>query len=186
MWFDSWPEVLRTLFSGGAAYVTLVLILRLSGKRTLSQLNAFDFIVTVALGSTLATILLSADVAWIEGVTAMVLLAVLQFVVAFVSSRWRPFRKLVTSSPRVLLRDGRMDEGALRSARLSPAEVTQAVRAAGSGDVRDVGAVVLETNGKLSVITKENLGDASSLDDIPTWSGRGRPAPERASGHPQG
>ena len=80
MWFDSWSDVLRTLLLGGAAYVTLVLVLRVSGRRTLSQLNAFDFVVTVALGSTLATILLSSDVAWAEGATALILLAALQFV----------------------------------------------------------------------------------------------------------
>ena len=62
MWFDNWAEVARVLLVGSAAYAVLVLILRVSGKRTLSQLNIFDFVVTVAFGSTLATILLNANV----------------------------------------------------------------------------------------------------------------------------
>lgn len=56
MWFDSWSDILRIILVGAASYTTLVAILRLSGKRTLGQLNVFDFVVTVALGSTLATI----------------------------------------------------------------------------------------------------------------------------------
>jgi uncharacterized membrane protein YcaP (DUF421 family) len=69
----------------------LVLILRVSAQRTLSQMNAFDFVVTVGLGSTLATILLSRDVSWAEGVTALAMLTALQFLVARFSTRSRVF-----------------------------------------------------------------------------------------------
>lgn len=57
--FISWEGVVRVLVTSVLAYVGLVLLLRISGKRTLTKLNAFDLVVTVALGSTLATILLS-------------------------------------------------------------------------------------------------------------------------------
>lgn len=116
MWFQSWDGVLRVLAVGSAAYVGLVVVLRASGKRTLSQLNVFDFIVTVALGSTLATILLSKDVSWLEGITALLLLTALQYVVAALSSRWGLFRRTITASPTLLLRDGLIDTDALRSA----------------------------------------------------------------------
>ena len=68
--FDSWGALGRIILVGALAYFALVLILRASGKRTLSKLNAFDLVVTVALGSTLATVLLSKDVALAEGVVA--------------------------------------------------------------------------------------------------------------------
>ena len=55
MWFDSWSDVLRTVMLGAASYVTVIVVLRLSGKRTLSQLNAFDFVVAIALGSVMAS-----------------------------------------------------------------------------------------------------------------------------------
>ena len=57
--FESWTGLLRVLLVGPLAYAALVLILRVSGKRTLSKFNAFDFVVTIALGLTLATILLN-------------------------------------------------------------------------------------------------------------------------------
>ncbi|UFU04479.1 DUF421 domain-containing protein [Ruania suaedae] len=166
MWFDSWSDVIRTVVLGTAAYATLVLILRVSGKRTLSQLNAFDFVVTVALGSTLATILLSTDVSWAQGTAALLLLAALQFVLALCTARWQALRRAVTSSPAVLLRDGRMDAAALRSARLTESEVRQAVRSAGSGDLADIAVVVLETDGRLSVIPRSQWGDGSALSDV--------------------
>ena len=58
------------------------MVLRISGKRTLATLNAFDFVVTVAVGSTVATVLLSFAVALAEGVLALTLLVTLQWVVA--------------------------------------------------------------------------------------------------------
>ncbi len=166
MWFDSWFDVLRTIALGAASYATLILILRASGKRTLSQLNAFDFVVTVAFGSTFATILLNSSVSWAEGAAALALLAALQFVVAWASSHWRAARGVVTGEPSVLLRDGVIDADALRRQRLARSEVLQAVRSSGTGDLSKVALVVLETNGTLSVISSSTLGDGSALADL--------------------
>jgi uncharacterized membrane protein YcaP (DUF421 family) len=82
MLFDSWTGLGRVLIVGTLAYAALVLLLRISGKRTLTKLNAFDLIVTVALGSTLATVLLSSSVALAEGVAALALLILLQYLIA--------------------------------------------------------------------------------------------------------
>lgn len=70
IFFDSWESIFRTVVITILAYVLLILLLRVSGKRTLSKMNAFDFIVTIALGSTLATVMLNKNVALIDGVLA--------------------------------------------------------------------------------------------------------------------
>src|SRR5690606_10104681 len=84
MWFDSWSDIARVVLVGCATYALLVVLLRSFGGRTLAQLNAFDFIVTVALGSTLATVLLSSDVAWAEGAVGIAVLVALQFAIAWI------------------------------------------------------------------------------------------------------
>lgn len=166
MWFDSWSDVVRVALVGAAAYVALVLILRASGKRTLAKLNAFDLVVTVALGSTLATILLSSDVAFVEGITALVLLAALQFVVAKLTTLAPGVRSIVTAKPVLVVRDGRVLDEALTSQRLTLDEVRQAVRSSGHGDISLIAAVVLETDGTLSVIPSKARGDGWSLRDV--------------------
>ena len=100
MFFDGWQPLLRTLVFGALAYVVLITLLRVSGKRTLSKMNAFDFVVTVALGSTLATILLSKDVTLAQGSVALALLIGLQFLVTWSSVRVRWIRALVTATRR--------------------------------------------------------------------------------------
>lgn len=166
MWFDTWSGVVRVLAVGSAAYIALIVILRISGKRTLAKLNAFDLIVTVALGSTLATILLSSSVAWAEGATAFALLAGLQLVVAAVASRVPAARDLLTAHPTVLARDGALLDEALRQQRVAVAEVRQALRGSGCGDLDQVAVVVLETDGSISVISRDQYGDGWALADV--------------------
>ena len=166
MWFDSWSDLGRIIVIGLSAYVTVVGILRLSGKRTLAKLNAFDLVVTVALGSTLATILLSSDVTWTEGALALALLASAQYAVAWLVVRWPRLRTVVTSRPTLVLRNGEPLPDALREQRISVDEIRQAVRATGSGDLASIAAIVLESDGSLSVVPAEKLGSGSSLEGV--------------------
>ena len=173
MFFDRWSDVGRVLAMGLAAYVVMVAVLRVSGKRTLAKLNAFDLVVTVALGSVLATIALSSEVSLIEGVAAIVVLIVAQLTVAWSSVHLPALRALIRSEPTVVVRDGEIVESALRSSRLTSQELMQAVRASGSGSFDAIAAVVLETDGSLSVITREQFGSGDALP------GEGRASADR-------
>jgi len=166
MLFDTWAGVARTLVAGFLAYAGLVIMLRWSGKRTLSKMNAFDFIVTVALGSTLATVLLSKTVPLAEGLLALMLLIGLQFVVTWASVRIGLVRRLVTGEPQLLLEHGRLLPVALRRVRVTESEVRAAVREAGVCDLAVVTAVVLETDGSLSVLRRGEGEGLSSLADV--------------------
>ena len=166
IFFDGWPALGRTLVVGVLAYAAMVAILRISGNRTLSKMNAFDFIVTVALGSTLATVLLSKDVSLAEGVLALALLVALQFVVTWSSVRAGWVRRAVTGEAVLLLYQGELLEAAMRRARVTEGEVRVAVRAAGIRDLVDVEAMVLETDASFSVIKKGGPTRATSLDDV--------------------
>lgn len=152
MLFDNLYGLLRVLVISVLAYAALIIVLRAAGKRSLAKLNAFDLVVTVALGSTLATVLLTSDVALLEGVLAFAMLALLQWVVARLSIAWPLFATLVRSSPRLLVEDGRYREQAMAAERVTRSEIAAVVRSAGIGRIEDVAAVVLETDGSMSVI----------------------------------
>jgi uncharacterized membrane protein YcaP (DUF421 family) len=166
MLFQRWGDVGRVLAMSLLVYPTLVLVLRVSGKRTLAKMNAFDLVVTVALGSTLATILLSAEVSLAEGVLALVLLVALQLAVAWVSVRVGWFRRVVKASPALLLHQGALLEDQLRAERVTAGEVRQAARSQGIGGLELVEAVVLETDGSFSVIPRSQAGSGSALADL--------------------
>jgi uncharacterized membrane protein YcaP (DUF421 family) len=163
--FSSWDGLIRVFVVGTLAYVALVLLLRVSGNRTLSKMNAFDLVVTVALGSTLATIILSKDVALAEGVIAFALLIGLQFGITWLSVRSGTVRHLVKSEPALLFYQGQFLPDQMRRSRVLEAEVRAAIREQGIAGLRDVEAVVLETDGAFSVVTR-GKGLATSLASL--------------------
>ncbi len=155
-------NVVRTGALGVLAYVGLVLVLRTSGKRTLSKLNAFDLVVTVALGSCLATVLLSNDTSLLQGMVAFSVLAAMQFCVAWVSVRSRRVSQIVKSSPALLYYHGEFLWEALRRERVTREELYAAARSSGLACFEHADAIILESDGKLSVLH----GGAQELSSI--------------------
>ena len=178
-WHDmlvgSASALLRTLVVGVLAYVALVLLLRASGKRTLSKFNAFDFIVTIALGSTLASVLTSQQVSLLQGVTALAVLLGLQFAITWLSVRVARVREIVKGEPTLLAHRGEALAGALRRERVTMEELHAAVRESGAGSLEDVEAAVLETDGTITVVLDTGEGRATAFRHV-----RGHPAHERA------
>lgn len=152
---------------GAVAYAMLVLLLRASGKRTLTKLNAFDLVVTVALGSTLATVLLNKSVSLAEGMLAFAVLIALQFAITWASVRSERVRRLVKSEPTLLLHRGRFLDSAMRSQRVTRDELLAVLRANGETEPDRVAAVVLETDGSFSVICS---GQAAAAETFPSTS----------------
>jgi uncharacterized membrane protein YcaP (DUF421 family) len=165
MFFNDAFSLLRVFIVGTLAYLSLVLLLRVSGKRTLSKMNAFDLVVTVAIGSTLATVLLSKDVALADGVAAFTLLIGLQYVITWLSVRSRRVENLIKAEPSLLYFNGRFLE-AMKSERVTEAEVRAAVRSQGLSEMESVAAVVLETDGSLTVLRNQDDQVFTSLKGI--------------------
>ncbi len=164
-----WPQaadLLRLAVVAPLSYVALIVILRVSGKRMLSKMNAFDLIVTVALGSTLATVVLSKQVALAEGVLALALLVALQYVVAWSGSRSPRVRRVTESRPTLVLFRGQFLSAALRDENLAEDDVRSALRSEDIATLQEVEAVVLEANGKLSVIHPPAEGGSSTLEGV--------------------
>ncbi len=158
VFFDGWTGLGRTAISGLLGYLGVVLLLRASGKRTLSKMNMFDFIVTVAMGSVLATITLSHDVSLAEGMVAIGVLIGAQFVVTWCSVRSEHFQDLVKASPSLLYHSGEWLRAEMRRERVTEAEMLAAVRMSGFEDLSDRIAIVLETDGTLTVIERPDGG----------------------------
>ena len=150
--FDGWAGPARTAVVGVLAYVALVCLLRVAGKRTLSKMNAFDLVVTVALGSTLASALTSNAVTLVQCATAFLVLVLLQYGVAFSASRSRRFSRVVKASPKLLVARGRVLDDELRRERVAVDELLSALRAHGLSSPSEAAAVVLETDGTFTVL----------------------------------
>jgi uncharacterized membrane protein YcaP (DUF421 family) len=171
VFFDHWESLVRIVLIGTFAYAGTVFLLRISGNRTLSKMNSFDLVVTIAFGSTLSTVLTDSQVSLAEGLAAIALLVVLQFLLTWLSVRSRSISLLVKTQPTILVKDGDFRKDAMRRIRVTEDEIRSAIRQHGLGGVEQVAAVVLETDGSMSVISIRLQG---SLDALQGVQGQGK------------
>lgn len=166
LFFENWQSLLRTLIITILAYTTMVFMLRGFGKRTLSKMNAFDFIVTVALGSSLATVALNKGVPLANGALAFLLLMSLQFIITWLSVRVRKVKEIITNNPTLLLYKGEVFHNILKKERITMEEIYVAARKKGIAELKDIDVIVLETTGDITVISKMATLQAETLKDV--------------------
>ena len=121
----------RVLVIAPLSYITLAIVIRIAGKRVLSNMNPFDLLVTVAAGSTLAGFVLDPQVSFRTGVFALLVPLALQFGVAWFSSHSKRFEKAVKQHPALLLLDGEMNHEMLDHEMITEEEVLEAARKRG-------------------------------------------------------
>lgn len=168
----SWEAVLHTLITGTLSYVGLIIFLRISGKRTLSKWNSFDFVVTVAFGSILASVFLTGSTSLVQAMTAIGLLISYQFILTWLSVRTQKVQSLIKAKPTLLVLKGELLETTLKRKRVTKGEVLAAIRSHGYGSLKEIGAVVLETNGNFSVIPSLDINQASAMADVEGFHNR--------------
>ncbi|WP_347861868.1 YetF domain-containing protein [Salimicrobium sp. PL1-032A] len=168
MFFDSWVDIWNILIKGIIIYPSVIVMLKVSGKRTPSTFNIFDWVITVAFGSLVGSFLISKSISLAEGLFALGLLIILQFIVTWLSVRSSRFASIVKSEPVLLFHQGEFYPEALKKTRITRTEILQTARQEGIGSLTLVEAVVLETNGRLSVIKKAEDHPTDVLKGVDT------------------
>jgi uncharacterized membrane protein YcaP (DUF421 family) len=162
--FDSWETLWPVLTVGVVGYAGLVALSRISGNRILSKLNSFDLVITIAFGSILRSILLDSKINLLQGLWAIALLVFLPFAVTWISGYSRFVSHMMRACPMLLEKDGRMLHANMKHARIiEEGEVRDALLQQGLGMPVRAAAVMLETDGGLSVIS---TGHGSTLDAL--------------------
>lgn len=184
--FESWYNVVRTVTLSVVGFAALIVLLRVSGKRTLSKMNVFDFVFVVAVGSVFASMIISKDVTLIEGLAALATLVLIQIGLAELATRSPLAERIINGEPALLLSRGQFISRALKRERVTEEEIRAAIRAKGVTRVEDVDAVVLENDGTLTVAWTSKEPGASSLVDAKGPDGRtAAERAKRAGGKPK-
>jgi len=166
--FESWYNIGRTVSLAIIGFTALIILLRGSGKRTLSKLNVFDFVFVVAVGSVFASSIMSKDVTLVEGIFALATLIGIQMVLAELAARSKTAERIINGEPALVFSRGQFLHRALKRERITEEEVRAAIRAEGITRVEDVDAVVLENDGTLTVAWQsEGPGNSSLIDAKP-------------------
>lgn len=165
--FDSMTRLLDVVVSAAIVYVAVVGFVRLSGKRSTAQMNNFDWVVTVAMGSLMASGILSDSVSIADSVAAIGTLLVLQWLLTRAMIRWPVVSRTVRAAPSLLYHHDAFQSEEMNRERISRYEVLAAVRENGFADMENVQTVILEADGSISVLPRTDADPENpALQDI--------------------
>lgn len=163
MFFNNIDKIKEIALMAVLFYFAIIVVLRLSGKRTLSDLNAFDFVVTVTIGSIAATTILSGDTTFADGFVAITSLVLLQYIVAKLDAHFKFVSKILKSDPTLVYYEGEFLEKNMLKMRITKNDILQEARQSGGTVLENVQAVILESNGKLSIIKGLDKSEVKGL-----------------------
>ena len=162
--------IARGLLLGAVGLAFVILLVRVIGLRSFSKMTAFDFVITLATGSLLASAgTVSSWPNYLQALVAIVALMGLQVILAIYRRSYGGASSPIENEPLILMRDGVFLDAALKASRVSRDDVLAKLRAANVLRLPDVRAVVLETTGDISVLHGDHLDD-ELMDGV-----RGRP-----------
>ena len=166
LFYDDFENMIRIVISAPIIYLLVIGYIQLMGKRTTSQMNSFDWIVTVAMGSIVASIVLLKNVPIIDGALAIFTLMGLQYIITKLMVHFKLWRKIVRSTPELLVFEGKFIEENMVKERMVKSEIYAAIRESDINGISEVYAVVLETDATFSVISKNEKNTPLSLIDV--------------------
>lgn len=162
-WFDfSWTMVQAVVLSAIGIYVAIIVFTRLAGKRSFSKMSSFDFAMTVAVGSIIATTVLSSSVSLWAGITGLSAVYLLQ-ITAALSRRLKFMQNLIDNTPLLLMDGDKILDDNLRKAHVTEADLRSKLREANVIKLEQVRAVVMETTGDISVLHTQDAN--ANLED---------------------
>ena len=156
---SSLPEVvLRTAI----VYLFVVVVLRLSGKREVGQMSVLELVVILVISDAVQNSMVGENTTLWGGLVAVATLLAMDFALKAVAKRSKTLSKAIEGEPRLLVRDGRLLSRAIKEEGLETEEVRAAIRSHGLVGPEDVRLAVLETDGSISVIPRDDAGPGSN------------------------
>ncbi|MGB9867889.1 MAG: DUF421 domain-containing protein [Bacillota bacterium] len=143
------------LFRTVVLYLTVVVMVRIVGKRTVAQLAPFDLAVIIIAGSVAAIPIENKELGVMSGIVPIAMLGLLQYAVAWLNVRSRWFEKLTQGTSTVLVQDGQVLEENLRKERITMSDLNIVLRQKEVEHLADVELATIEPDGMISVIKKK-------------------------------
>lgn len=143
--------VLRT----ASVFVFILLAIRFTGKKEISQLSITDFVLIILVSNAVQNAMVGPDTSLFGGLIAALVLFALDYLIKLITYRSKRFKKLVEGDPVVLVYKGKKMERNLRSEKISDDELAAAARAHGVIGIEHIEIAVLETNGTISIIERK-------------------------------
>ncbi|NDI33999.1 DUF421 domain-containing protein [Chengkuizengella sediminis] len=153
---DIWGMIIRTIL----IYVVVVIVMRIMGKREIGKLSVIDLVVSIMIAEIAVIVIEDTNRPMLEGILPMIILLMIQIATAFISLKNEKLRQWLDGVPSIIIKNGKLNRKEMKKQRYNLDDLLLQLRHKNIKDMRDVEFAILETNGNLSVIEKENKLDS--------------------------
>jgi len=162
-------KILQTAVSSVIAIIVLFILTRIMGKKQMAQLNFFDYVVGISIGSIASEYAVVNNIHLAEGLTALIVFTLFSLVLSYISVKSYKGRKILDGSPSVLIENGKILETSLKKAKINVNDLLEECRQKNIFDISEIEYAILETSGRLSVQPKSQYRKLTPKDmQIPT------------------
>ncbi|KOA20394.1 hypothetical protein CLHOM_12130 [Clostridium homopropionicum DSM 5847] len=151
------------------SFIVLLFITRLMGRKHRSELTFFDHVVSITIGSIIASVAVDRSIKTIDSIIATTVWGVLPILVGYISMKNLFFRKIVDSEPLIIIQNGTINDKNMAKSRYHIGDLLMQLRQKNVFDITEVEFAILEPNGDLSVLKKPQYNTVTTKDlNIPT------------------
>lgn len=142
--------ILRSLFS----LITLFIVTKIIGKKQVSELSLFDYVIGISIGNFTAEMTMNLDGQFLNGVVAIVVFGLVSYIVSIVTMKSIILRRIIIGVPTIIIQNGKIIEKGLKDVKLDVNELMEECRDKGYFDLTQIEYAIMETNGKISIMPK--------------------------------
>lgn len=149
-----WIEVLDTIVRALISLTALFLITKLLGKKQVSQLSLFDYVIGISIGNFAAEMTFNIDSQYINGLTAILVFGLVAYFVSYITMKSILLRRFFIGTPTILIQNGKLIEKNLKKVKFDINDLLEECRGNGYFDLSQIEYALMEVNGKLSILPK--------------------------------
>ena len=150
----------RTIF----VLVILFILVKLMGKKQVSQMNLFDYLIGITIGSIVADISLDLEKNLISGIVCLVIYGIFSIIISYITMKSIKLRRFIFGVPTVLIENNKIIEGGLKIAKIDVNELLSEARSQGYFKLEDIEYAIMETNGNISFMPVNSSSPATKKD----------------------
>ncbi len=147
-------QIIETIVRGLISLITLFLITKLMGKKQISELSLFDYVMGISIGNFAAEITTNMDNQFINGIVAIVLFGVVAYIISKITMKSIKLRKFFMGVPTIIIQNGKLLENGLKKAKIDVNDLLEECRTNGYFDLSDIEFAIMEANGNVSFLPK--------------------------------
>jgi uncharacterized membrane protein YcaP (DUF421 family) len=151
------PDFVLIIIRSIVSFILLLILTRIMGKKQLSQLTFFDYVVGITIGSIAATMSVDKNIQISNGVVSLAIWGLIPIILGFLGMKSRKFLRLTDGRPSIVIKNGEVLEESMKKNQLAIDELMMLLRENGVFKIDDIEIAILETNGELSIMKKTDL-----------------------------